>query len=73
MTVSKRKPTPDQLKAIYATHGNHSGKGLSLFSVQERKKVSVINPIFVQHTHKKGTTIVASDGNKVHQIVYHRR
>ncbi len=73
MTVSKRKPTHEQLKAIYAQHGNKSGNGLSLFSVKDRKKVTVVNPIFVQHTHKKGTTIVASDGNKVHQIVYHRR
>ncbi len=73
MTVRKHKPSKAEMKAIMAQHGNKSGNGLSLFSVKDRKKVTVVNPIFVQHTHPKGTTIVASDGGKVHQIVYHRR
>ena len=58
---------------IKSNHGHSSGKGLSLFSVADRKKVQVKNPIFVKHIHPRGETIVASNGKRVHQIVHHKR
>ncbi len=69
--IKKARLSPDQLKRIHAVHG-HSKGGLSLYSVIERKKVHVVNPVIIEHKHKHGSTFVASglhNGNKVCGIV----
>jgi hypothetical protein len=71
------KPSKDMLKAIHASHGHKSGNGLSLSKVggnRTTRKVQVTNPIFVQHKHARGTTIIAHNKKgDIHQIVHHKR
>ena len=73
MTQRRGKPSKVELMAIYAKHGHRSGNGLNLYSIKDKKKYQVKNPIFDIHTHSNGRTIVASNGQNIYQIVHHKR
>jgi len=69
MITKKHRPTKDQLRAIHSIHSHPKG-GLSLYSVHDKKKVQIENPIFIKH----GKTVFAKgnhNGHMVSQIVKH--
>ena len=70
MIAKKTKLTKQQNALIHATHGHSSG-GLNLYSVCDKKKVHIQNPIFLRH---KGTVIAKGqhNGHMVSQIVKHQ-
>ena len=70
--IRKAKLTREQLACIHAQHGHQSGRGLSIYDVQQKRKVHVTNPIFIEHIHGNRHTVIASgkvNGNNVSQIV----
>ena len=70
MTVKKTRLTKQQNAIIHATHGHSSG-GLNLYSVHDKKKVHIANPIFLKH---KNTVFAKGqhNGHMVSQIVKHQ-
>jgi hypothetical protein len=69
--IRKTRLTKQQNALIHATHGHSSGNGLSLYSVHDKKKVHIANPIFITH----GKTVFAKgqhNGHMVSQIVKHQ-
>jgi hypothetical protein len=73
--IRKAKLSGKQIAIIKATHGHTSGQGLTLFSVKEKKKVHVSNPVFIEHTNGNRHIIIATgihNGNKVSGIVKHK-
>ena len=68
--VNNVKLTKQEDDIINATHGHSSG-GLNLYSVHDKKKVHIANPIFLKHKN----TVVAQghhNGHMVSQIVKHK-
>ena len=68
--IKRTKLTKQQNAVIHATHGHSSG-GLNLYSVHDKKKVHIQNPIFLRHKH----TVIAKgqhNGHMVSQIVKHQ-
>ncbi len=69
--IKRTRLTKQQNALIHATHGHSSGNGLSLYSVHDKKKVHIANPIFLRHNN----TVVAQghhNGHMVSQIVKHQ-
>lgn len=69
--IRKTRLTKQQNAIIHATHGHSSGNGLSLYSVHDKKKVHIANPIFLKH---KNTVFAKGqhNGHMVSQIVKHQ-
>ena len=68
--IKRTKLTKKQNALIHATHGHSSG-GLNLYSVHDKKKVHIANPIFLKHKN----TVVAQghhNGHMVSQIVKYK-
>jgi hypothetical protein len=68
--IKRTRLTKQQNALIHATHGHSSG-GLNLYSVYDKKKVHIANPIFLRHKN----TVVAQghhNGHMVSQIVKHQ-
>ena len=68
--IQRTKLTKKQNAIIHATHGHSSG-GLNLYSVHDKKKVHIQNPIFLRRKY----TVIAKgqhNGHMVSHIVKHQ-
>ena len=83
--IRKARLSKEQLKVIHALHGigkekkngkrGNSTDTLILYSVKDKKKVRIKNPMFIEHKNGNKHTVIAQGmhkGNNVSQVVKHR-